>query len=201
MGHLFIELSAESEPKLAEAAVSRLSDAFAASSARGLESLASEFLYSSLPVSLVFWRDLARKYFTNLCHNPNADAGEHLIVGKPTSEEFEAMALSAPPMKGLEYLDGTVLERLWDELDAWAREAIGKTRGGVQAYLQARNPLWNAVGRVTFHLAENKRNPDQPFAFLATYTHRVSDQAKPLILAPSKLKPISSLAARESNTG
>ena len=178
MGHLFIELSAESEPKLAEAAVSRLSDAFAASSVRGLESLASEFLYSSLPVSLVFWRDLARKYFTNLCHNPNAYAGEHLIVGKPTGEEFEAMALGAPPMKGLEYLDSAVLERLWDELDAWAREAIGKTQGGVQAYLQARNPLWNAVGRVTFHLAENKRNPDQPFAFLATYTHRVSDQGK-----------------------
>ncbi len=34
------------------------------------------------------------------------------------------------------------------------------------------------MGRVTFHLAENKRNPAYPFAFLATYTHRVSEQGK-----------------------
>jgi hypothetical protein len=31
---------------------------------------------------------------------------------------------------------------------------------------------------VTFHLAENKRNPAHPFAFLATYTNRVSEQGK-----------------------
>src|ERR1019366_8150642 len=37
---------------------------------------------------------------------------------------------------------------------------------------------WNAVGRVTFHLAENKRNPAYPFAFLATYTHRISEQGE-----------------------
>jgi non-specific serine/threonine protein kinase len=34
------------------------------------------------------------------------------------------------------------------------------------------------VGRVTFHLAENKKNPQRPFAFLATYSHKLSDQAK-----------------------
>jgi hypothetical protein len=46
------------------------------------------------------------------------------------------------------------------------------------AYLKSCNPVWNAVGRVTFHLAENKRNPAYPFAFLATYTHRISEQGK-----------------------
>ena len=49
---------------------------------------------------------------------------------------------------------------------------------GAPAYLKACNPMWNAVGRVTFHLAENKRNPAYPFAFLATYTHRMSEQGK-----------------------
>ena len=30
--------------------------------------------------------------------------------------------------------------------------------GGAQAYLREKNPLWRLVGRVTFHLAENKRD-------------------------------------------
>jgi non-specific serine/threonine protein kinase len=34
------------------------------------------------------------------------------------------------------------------------------------------------LGRVTFHLAENRRNPAYPFAFLATYTHRLGAGAK-----------------------
>ncbi len=53
-----------------------------------------------------------------------------------------------------------------------------KPQAGRSAYLKSCNPVWNAVGRVTFHLAENKRNPAYPFAFLATYTHRISEQGK-----------------------
>ena len=85
---------------------------------------------------------------------------------------------TAPPMKGLEYLNSLVLARLWDELDAHVHAAIARDPGGAAAYLKSCNPLWNAVGRVTFHLAENKRNPAHPFAFLATYTNRVSEQGK-----------------------
>ena len=70
------------------------------------------------------------------------------------------------------------LARLWDELEAQVHAAIAQTPGGAAAYLKSCNPLWNAVGRVTFHLAENKRNPAHPFAFLATYTNRVSEQGK-----------------------
>jgi non-specific serine/threonine protein kinase len=34
------------------------------------------------------------------------------------------------------------------------------------------------LGRVTFHLAENKGDPERPFAFLATFTHRLSGQSR-----------------------
>ncbi|MGH7990653.1 MAG: DEAD/DEAH box helicase, partial [Limisphaerales bacterium] len=71
-----------------------------------------------------------------------------------------------------------LLSRLWDELDGHIHAAIAQNPSGPAAYLKNCNPLWNAVGRVTFHLAENKRNPAHPFAFLATYTDRVSEQGK-----------------------
>jgi non-specific serine/threonine protein kinase len=35
------------------------------------------------------------------------------------------------------------------------------------------------VGRVHFHLAENRGDPDAPFAFLATFTHALSSRATP----------------------
>ena len=41
-------------------------------------------------------------------------------------------------------------------------------------FLKKRAPLWHQVGRVCFHLAENRRDPDYPFAFLATYAPSLS---------------------------
>ena len=76
-------------------------------------------------------------------------------------------------MRGLEYLNGAVLARLWDELDAHVRAAIAQAPGGAVAYLKSCNPVWNAVGRVTFHLAENKRTPLQfPFRRLRLQRRR-----------------------------
>jgi non-specific serine/threonine protein kinase len=48
----------------------------------------------------------------------------------------------------------------------------------VQDFLKRRNAAWNLVGRVHFNLAENRKDPDAPFAFLATYTTRLTSEAK-----------------------
>ncbi len=156
----------------------RLSEGFAASPARGLEMLASGFLHEPLPPPFVFWRGLAQRLFTALCHQPNLENASGISIPKLSEAEWSALAESAPPMKGLEYLNGPVLARLWDELEGHVRAAMTQTPGGAAAYLKSCNPVWNTVGRVTFHLAENKRNPAYPFAFLATYTHGVSEQGK-----------------------
>ncbi len=55
---------------------------------------------------------------------------------------------------------------------------MSESKCGVQDFLKRRNPAWNLVGRVHFNLAENRKDPDAPFAFLATYTTRLSAQAK-----------------------
>ncbi len=177
-GRLFVERDEQAEPKLSQAAALSLEEGFATGTARGLELLASEFLHEPLPVSFVFWRGLAQRLFTAVCHNPDSADGASIKLVKPAEAEWSALAENAPPMKGLEYLEGAVLSAIWDELEAHVRAAISHTPGGATAYLKACNPVWNAVGRVTFHLAENKRNPAYPFAFLATYTHRISEQGK-----------------------
>ncbi|MFM8360516.1 MAG: DEAD/DEAH box helicase, partial [Verrucomicrobiota bacterium] len=49
-------------------------------------------------------------------------------------------------------------------------------------WLHQLHPALQLLGRVTFHLAENKRSPATPFAFMATYTHRLTPADKPVHL-------------------
>ena len=82
-------------------------------------------------------------------------------------------------MPGGEYLTPDVLRSLWDEvLEAWRAE-IAATPGTVEAWLAAKDPAWSVVGRVHLHLAENRRDPERPFAFLATYTTGLAASGKP----------------------
>ena len=54
--------------------------------------------------------------------------------------------------------------------------------GGLKPWLARINPALNLLGKVTFHLAENKRSPEVPFAFMATYTHRLTAGERPVHL-------------------
>ncbi|RRJ98826.1 hypothetical protein Ga0100230_010890 [Opitutaceae bacterium TAV3] len=160
-----------------------------ATSARILLALATCALDSPLPPAGLFWREFARRYFTQLCHLPEdttalatAAPPAPALIAPPDTATLNALADTAPPMRGAEYLRPDILATLWTALDALAQAGIRTTPGGPPAWLRAQNPLWHLVGRVTFHLAENKRDPQRPFAFLATYTHRISDQARPQYL-------------------
>src|SRR5437773_9834331 len=55
---------------------------------------------------------------------------------------------------------------------------LAQSKLTVQAFLKSRHRAWNLVGRVHFNLAENRKDEDVPFAFLATYTTRLSIEAK-----------------------
>ena len=71
-------------------------------------------------------------------------------------------------MPGGEYLCEETLQRIWEDLDGWVREMVAHT-GGLAAFLRERAPKWRQVGRVCFHLAENRNDEARPFAFMATY--------------------------------
>ncbi len=177
-GHLHLDETgvAGLEPRLARG----LREAVGQSSAHVLLVLATQGLGAALPPAGAFWRELGRRYITRLCHAP--DLAAVTVIAVPPDEELQGLADGAPPMVGAEYLRVETLARLWGELDTVALSAMRVEAGGAAAWLAAQNPLWRQVGRVTFHLAENKRDAERPFAFLATYTHRLSEQAKPQYL-------------------
>ena len=151
---------------------------FARSSAAGLLFLASHDLGGGPPAPFVFWKGWAQRLFQDIRHLGEEEFDQWSVLAPPDEPELAKRIDSAPPMRGLEYLTPDVLRKLWTELRDLVAAQASTHDGGPAAYLRGIHPFWNLLGRVTFHLAENKRDADRPFAFLATFAHRLSDQGK-----------------------
>jgi len=158
--------------------VNKAANAFASSQAEGLFALASERFEVPLGPSLSYWRDFAGRYLTELCHTPEGTDDQIEAIPPPDASELATMLLSVPPMQGAEYLTAGALADIWSDLDAWVRGQVASSRRGLSGFLKERASLWHQVGRVCFHLAENRRDPDYPFAFLATYAPSLSSGAR-----------------------
>ena len=140
-----------------------------------------------MPPDFAFWRDFSRRCLTQLCRIAAVESeGPDFAAPPPSPEDLLRIVETSPPLQGLEYLSPAVLENLWTALQDRTRSEAGKAGGSVQDYLKNRNPLWNMVGRVVFHLAENRKNEERPFGFLITYTTRLSGLAKPQFLPLGK---------------
>jgi SNF2-related domain/SNF2 Helicase protein/Helicase conserved C-terminal domain len=172
------EPTAAVPPVLSPRDAEQVAAAFATSSAAGLIELARQRQAGALGPVGEFWRGFARRLFTALCGLGEASPEQWKRILPPAEEELAELVASAPPMRGLEYLTAAVLRNLWNELAAEIAARAADWKGGPAAFLADVDPLFHQLGRVTFHLAENKRDPARPFAFLATYTHRVSERAK-----------------------
>ena len=167
-------------PGLDAATAQRLQAAFARGSGHGLLQLGAGEVASALPSALAYWREFAARYVTALC-----TAGDERsppgppAVAEPSRAELQDTIDAAPPMTGAEYLSTHTLAGLWAELGAACAEQLAQSDISVQALLTRYDAGWNLVGRVHFNLAENRKDEDAPFAFMATYTTRLSAQAKP----------------------
>ena len=172
-GRLVLAEDVEAAP-LPAGVATRLQRGFADGAGPGLLALAGA-AGVALPPVLAWWRELAARYVTAVCHRP---AGDVIAIAAPATAELERLAGAAPAMTGVEYVTAATLAGLWRDLDAAFVAAVAGSGGGVQDFLRGLDPIWNVVGRVHFNLAENKRDPDAPFAFLATYTTRTGTQAR-----------------------
>jgi non-specific serine/threonine protein kinase len=178
-GHLRLEDSAEAPP-LEPAAARRLAEAFAAGSGAGLLRLGAGEIGQALPPVFAWWRDFAARYVAALCHQEAGGGGDGAEAPAPLAEpappdeaELTALVLAGPLMPGAEYLTPTVLRHLWRALHQALAAAQAGSGLDLQGFLHGLNPAWTLVGRVYFNLAENRRDPEAPFAFMATYTTRL----------------------------
>lgn len=181
-GHLSLVQEEDAIALDAEVA-GRLQAAFARGAGHGLLQLGAGEVGTVLPAVFSYWREFAARYVTALCTRPNLsgdapDTKPAEAVAPPPDTELEWLAMAAPLMTGAEYLTSAVLRALWQQTDKALRLELSEQQCGVQEYLRRRNAAWNLVGRVCFNLAENRGDAESPFAFLATYTVRLSAHSK-----------------------
>ncbi|ACL04719.1 Non-specific serine/threonine protein kinase [Desulfatibacillum aliphaticivorans] len=172
-GRLLLQESGDDWP-LPESWIKKAPEAFASSQAQGLFTLAAIRPDGPVPPVFAFWKDFSSQYLTLLCRIPESMEAAMPAIAPPDDGRLNDLIASAPPMPGGEYLSKQVLQAMWNDLDQWAREDIQAKGEGLNPWLKANAPLWRQVGRVCFHIAENKKDPDYPFALLATYAPRLS---------------------------
>ncbi|MCX5792254.1 MAG: hypothetical protein NTY45_08580 [Elusimicrobia bacterium] len=178
-GHLYWDASGGEEAWPDAAAAERTEKAFLQGTPQGLLHLVSRELDTPLPANIAFWRELGRQYLSRFCQEGAAPG----TAGAPPSpqappDELRAWLERLPPVKGGEYLTVEAVSGIWAALDAYARAQAAAHADGAAGFLKDLNPVWHTVGRVVFHLAENRKNENYPFAFLATYAAGVSAHSR-----------------------
>jgi superfamily II DNA or RNA helicase len=174
-GHLILEESADAA-EVGERTVSHLADEFARGSGHGLLRLGAAELGHALPPLFHWWRGFASRYVGALCLQSSGTGVPD--IEPPSESDLASLVLTAPMMTGAEYLTIGVLSALWQEIAAALTASLAAAKTDLQSFLKSLNPAWNLVGRVHFNLAENRRDADAPFAFLATYTTQLLSQAR-----------------------
>ena len=172
-GRLHLESATEPAAAVVDQVAERLAAAFGKGAGHGLLHLGTSEVGAALPAAFAFFRDFGSLVVARLCGLPDLEEQRDRAEVPASIDELAALAQAAPPFAGAEYLNGSVLVDLWTQTLLAFRAEIAAFDGTVQEYLRARNPVWQVVGRVHFHLAERKDDAQRPFAFLATYTTRV----------------------------
>ena len=153
------------------ALVDRLQTRFQRGAGHGLLQLGAGEAGSLLPPALAWWRDFASRWVGALCAQGEAfEPAEAGGLAAPSASELAALIDEAPPMTGGEYLRPEVLNQLWREIGDALPIELSDERQTLAEFLKSRDSRRRSVGRVHFNLAENRRDPEYPFAFMATYT-------------------------------
>ena len=137
-----------------------------------------------------FIKNMARQALTRMAHAAAERPDEvdtvldHLLA---SATEKAFLAEQFPPVPGAEYATPDIIAGWFEDL----RKAIAKeirVRGITPAeWLNSLGAPWNQIGKVFFHLAENRDDAtgSRPFAFMATFAHQsaADNQVRHLPLA------------------
>ena len=163
--------SPEEGPQMSTATTQRILDAFNVGRGHGVLYLGAAEPGTELHPTLAYWRDIGQTFLARVCGALDPTDPKSIVIPEPSADELEAYAQSIPPMQGAELITPALLAELWSDVGKALTVETARYTDGVQGYLKKQNSVWNVVGRVCLHLAENKRDPLFPFAFIATYVH------------------------------
>jgi len=130
-----------------------------------------------LNVSVDYWRNFTGYFVKKLSQNPDTEKSRDKMDIVLTEDELTGFLDKVPLMPGGEYVNKAFLTGVWLRLNSEYQKEIKVFKGTVSDFIKTYSPDIHLVGRVFFHLVESKKE-DYPFAFLATYSIKLSEQGK-----------------------
>jgi superfamily II DNA or RNA helicase len=127
---------------------------------------------ASIPLSpaLAYWREFSA-YWLHLARTlPEIEekrAAIHISINEVDAAVF---LQKLPPMVGVDFVDPAFILNAWNQIEISYRSGIYEFKGTVEEYFASIAPKPLHIDRIHFHLVENRRDEQRPFAFLATYT-------------------------------
>ena len=123
----------------------------------------------SLPDSLDFWRRFSGLFVHHLRLTPELEELRHQVKIPLPEQELAGLLETLPAMIGGEQINSGLMATFWSALNASFATSIRQFSGSVAEFIHHFSPNSHLLGRIYFHLVENK-DDDAPFAFLATYS-------------------------------
>jgi len=173
IGHLYLHADSTDETLL-QSIAEKINSFFSVSEQVGLLRLGLSNFAIALPPSFAFWQQFSKIFITEICKSAGHDLQSGIQDISFPEDEINNLIAEAPFIRGIEYLNQETALQLWQGLVIALNQELTAFDGQLSHYLSAFHSSWNTIGRVCFHLAENKNNSKYPFAFLATYTTGLS---------------------------
>lgn len=157
---------------------------------QGLYALAVSHWEGTPDPAAFFMKNMARQALTRMAHAAAERPDEvdavldHLLPG--TAERL-SLAEQFPPVPGAEYLTSGTIAGWFEDFRRLLKKELGIRGITPAAWLNGLGAPWNQIGKVFFHLAENRDDATgtRPFAFMATFAHQsaADNQARHLPLS------------------
>jgi SNF2 family DNA or RNA helicase len=130
---------------------------------------------SPLSTNLSFWHRFSQYFVETLRMTPSLEEfrDQQTVLADPT--RLKQLIDAAPFFTGSEYLNLDCLLFHWQELNAYFSDKIKSFKGSCAEFFQQFNPDIHLIGKIYFHLVENKKGAS-PFAFMATYSAGLNEQ-------------------------
>lgn len=124
-----------------------------------------------------FIKNMARQALTRMAHAAaeRPDEVDTVLDHLPAATAEKALlAEQFPPVPGAEYVTPGVIDEWLQDLRKLVKKEITVRGITPAAWLNGLGVPWNQIGKVFFHLAENRDDAtgSRPFAFMATFAHQ-----------------------------
>ena len=119
--------------------------------------------------SIEYLHHIAEMLIKKLSQQSEIEFNRDTIQVDLMEDELYQLKENLPFVIGMEYVDDDWIRTLWEALLDVFKTEIKNYDGTVTRYFAEHNANINVVGRVFFHLVENKEE-QYPFAFMATYS-------------------------------